>query len=69
MISIRNNLQTEELQRDFEEAQEQPVELRMVLAVRGKTPPFNQRDTNTLRRIAPPTPNPLVGLLKDREAG
>jgi hypothetical protein len=34
------------------------------LAVRGSTPPFNHRDTNTLRRIAPPTPNPLVDLLK-----
>ena len=32
------------------------------LAVRGNTPPFDHRDTNTLRRIAPPTPNPLVGL-------
>src|SRR3954465_8846026 len=28
------------------------------LAVRGSTPPFNHHDTNTLRRIAPPTPNP-----------
>jgi hypothetical protein len=35
------------------------------LALRGKTPPFNHHDTNTLRRIAPPAPNPLVGLLKD----
>jgi hypothetical protein len=34
------------------------------LAVRGSTPPFNHRDTNTLRRIAGPAPNPLVGLLK-----
>jgi len=39
------------------------------LAVRGNTPPFNHRDTNTLRRIAPPTPNPLVGLLKGSKAG
>jgi hypothetical protein len=39
------------------------------LAVRGKTPPFDHRDTNTLRRIAPPTPNPLVGLLKGGKAG
>jgi hypothetical protein len=30
-------------------------------AVRGRTPPFNHRDTNTLRRIAAPTPNPLIG--------
>ena len=33
------------------------------LAVRGSTPPFNHRDTNTLRRVAPPAPNPLVDLL------
>ena len=39
------------------------------LAVRGNTPPFDHRDTNTLRRIAPPTPNPLVGLLKGSKAG
>jgi hypothetical protein len=39
------------------------------LAVRGNTPPFNHRDTNTLRRIGPPTPNPLVGLLKGSKAG
>lgn len=30
------------------------------LAVRGRTPAFDHRDTNTLRRIAPPTPNPLA---------
>ena len=29
------------------------------LAIRGKTPAFDHRDTNTLRRVAPPTPNPL----------
>ena len=34
------------------------------LAVRGQTPPFDHRDTNTLRRVAPPTPNPLVSLLR-----
>ena len=34
------------------------------LALRGKTPAFDHRDTNTLRRIAPPSPNPLFGLLK-----
>jgi hypothetical protein len=34
------------------------------LAIRGKTPPFDHRDTNTLRRIAGPTPNPLA--LTDR---
>ena len=39
------------------------------LAVRGQTPAFDHRDTNTLRRIAPPEPNPLVGLLKDGKAG
>jgi hypothetical protein len=39
------------------------------LAVRGNTPPFNHRDTNTLRRIAPPAPNPLVGLLKGGKTG
>jgi len=39
------------------------------LAVRGNTPPFNHRDTNTLRRIARPTPNPLVGQLKGSKAG
>ncbi|MGZ5149076.1 MAG: hypothetical protein ACXWI6_03520, partial [Burkholderiales bacterium] len=39
------------------------------LAVRGNTPPFNHRDTNTLRRIAPPTPNPFVDLLKGSKAG
>jgi len=30
------------------------------LALRGRTPAFNHQDTNTLRRIAPPTPNPLA---------
>jgi hypothetical protein len=39
------------------------------LAVRGSTPPFDHRDTNTLRRIAPPQPNPLVGLLKGGKTG
>jgi hypothetical protein len=39
------------------------------LAVRGSTPPFDHRDTNTLRRIAPPTPNPLVGLLQQNPRG
>jgi hypothetical protein len=39
------------------------------LAVRGKEPAFNHHDTNTLRRIAPPTSNPLVGLLKGGNAG
>ena len=35
------------------------------LALKGKTPAFNHTDTNTLRRIAPPEPNPLVELLKN----
>jgi hypothetical protein len=39
------------------------------LAVRGKEPAFNHNDTNTLRRIASPAPNPMVGLLKDGKAG
>jgi len=34
------------------------------LALRGQTPAFDHRDTNTLRRVAPATPNPLLGLLK-----
>ena len=34
------------------------------LAIKGKTPAFDHRDTNTLRRIAPPKPNPLA-LLSD----
>jgi hypothetical protein len=38
------------------------------LAIRGRTPPFDHRDTNTLRRIAPPAPNPLVDLLKGSTA-
>src|SRR5262249_36547765 len=39
------------------------------LAGRGRTPPFNHHDTNPLRRIAPPTPNPLVGLLHQNRSG
>lgn len=39
------------------------------LAVKGSTPPFDHRDTNILRRVAPPAPNPLVGLLKGGSAG
>ncbi len=34
------------------------------LAVRGKTPAFNHRDTNTLHRIAAPAQNPMVDRLK-----
>jgi hypothetical protein len=43
--------------------------IRTDLALRGKTPAFDHRDTNTLRRIAAPVPNPLVGLLKNGKAG
>lgn len=39
------------------------------LAIRGATPPFDHRDTNTLRRIAPPTQNPMIQRLKDRRDG
>lgn len=39
------------------------------LAVRGKEPAFNHHDTNTMRKIGPVPPNPLVGLLKDGKAG
>jgi hypothetical protein len=35
------------------------------LAIRGQTPPFNHRDTNTLRRVTQPRANPLMGLLKN----
>ena len=41
---------------------------RVDLAVRGKEPAFNHNDTNTLRRIAPATPNPMLGLLKEGKA-
>ena len=33
------------------------------LAVRGKVPAFNHNDTNILRRISSPEPNPLLGRL------
>jgi len=35
------------------------------LSVRGKTPAFDHRDTNTLRRIAKPVPNPMLDRLKE----
>ena len=35
------------------------------LAIRGKTPAFDHRDTNTLRRVATPRPNPLLTALKE----
>jgi hypothetical protein len=31
-----------------------------VMQVRGKDAPFHHTDRNTLRKVAPPTPNPLV---------
>lgn len=34
------------------------------LAVRGKTPAFDHRDTNTLWRVAAPVQNPMVDRLK-----
>ena len=34
------------------------------LAIRGKTPAFDHRDTNTLRRVAAPRPNPLLNAVK-----
>ncbi|MEZ5487845.1 MAG: hypothetical protein R3E75_09465 [Steroidobacteraceae bacterium] len=34
------------------------------LAVRGRVPAFDHRDISTMRRIAPPMPNPLAGLVK-----
>ena len=39
------------------------------LALKGKTPPFDHRDTNTLRRVAPPVPNPLFTILQGEKAG
>ena len=35
-------------------------EIHTALAVRGATPAFDHRDTNTLRRVAPPRRNPLM---------
>jgi hypothetical protein len=34
------------------------------LAIRGKTPAFDHRDTNTLRRVAAPRANPLLARVK-----
>jgi len=39
------------------------------LAVRGRTPPFNHNDTNTLRRIASPVPNPLFTVVRQDVGG
>ncbi len=36
------------------------------LLVKGRDQPFNHHDTNTLKRVAPPEPNPLAVILKDR---
>jgi hypothetical protein len=36
------------------------------LMVRGRTEPFQHRDTNTLVKVAEPTPNPLLLLLQSR---
>ena len=38
------------------------------LAIRGKTPAFDHRDTNTLRRVSEPRPNPLMGALQESGA-
>src|SRR5262249_20221797 len=37
---------------------------RVDLAIRGQSPAFNHHDTNTLRRVAPPIPNPLLAATK-----
>jgi len=37
------------------------------LAIRGKTPAFDHRDTNTLRRVAVPKPNPLFEAVKESD--
>jgi len=34
-----------------------------ILIVRGQAAPFNHRDTNTLKRVAPPQPNPLARIV------
>ncbi|MGQ3673520.1 FABP family protein [Xanthobacter sp. TB0136] len=36
------------------------------LAIRGKEPAFNHHDTNTLKRVEAPKPNPLLTILKGR---
>src|SRR5262249_584194 len=42
---------------------------RTALPVPAQPPPFDHRDTNTLRRIAQPAPNPLFALQKGGEPG
>ena len=39
------------------------------LMVRGRTEPFQHRDTNTLVKVAEPTPNPLMLLLQSHAKG
>ena len=39
------------------------------LAIRGATPPFDHRDTNTLKRIGKPGPNPLLVRVNEEKAG
>ena len=39
------------------------------LAIRGQTPAFDHRDTNTLKRVAAAAPNPLVSQLQGAKAG
>jgi hypothetical protein len=41
-------------------------DIRTQLTVKGEQSPFDHHDTNTLSRIAPPTPNPLLAGLKSR---
>lgn len=39
---------------------------RTELAIRGTAPLFDHRDTNSLRRVAPPEPNPLLATLRNQ---
>jgi hypothetical protein len=39
------------------------------LAIRGNVPAFDHHDTNTLRRIAAPDPNPLLALSPGGKGG
>ena len=45
---------------DFHDDDSWTYVTRTDLAIRGKTPAFDHRDTNTMRRIAAAKPNPLV---------
>ena len=40
----------------------------LVLQVRGRTEPFHHVDRNTLRKVAEPTPNPLLRITRDKVA-